>query len=283
MSSAIIAGAVIAAGTAAYTVSQQKKAAAAAVGQPVAADNPQADQKNAVQGNLANQQDIEKLTASTNSFDQQQATSLMEQSMPGYKALSTNLTNQATKLSADPYAVPADVQQNLQRLAAEKGISTGRTGQAGQFSLLRDLGVNELQYGQSNLQTASGLTGLLASIAPKVNPMSPMSMYVTPGQQTQVQQSNLDRQQGYNNAVAGANAAGMSATANMWGQIGGAAAGVAGSTANYFGPNGSSGAGSQFGMTNSQYNSFVNTPMGTQQAIPQVQTDWSFPTSKNGP
>jgi hypothetical protein len=234
MSSGLIAAGITAAvaiGTTVYSTQQAKKAAKSAVGQPVDPVDLQSQQKQAVQGNLANQPDIEKLVASTNRFDQSQASSLMEQAMPGYKALSTSLGSQAQKLADNPYAVPEDVQNNLQRLAAEKGVSTGRTGQAGQFSLLRDLGVNQLQYGQSNLQTASGLTQMLASIAPKVNPMSPMSMYITPGQQNQNAENNADRTQGYNNAVAGANAAGITANANMWGQIGGAAAGFANSGA----------------------------------------------------
>lgn len=219
---AAVAGAVVAAGTAVYSASKNKKVAP---GQAAAID-PQADQAAAVKGNLANQADIEKLTSSTNTFNQSQANSLMEQAMPGYKALSSSLTSQAQKLADNPYAVPQDVQDNLQRLAAEKGVSTGRTGQAGQFSLLRDLGVNELQYGQSNLQSASGLTSLLSSIAPKVNPMSPMSMYVTPGQQTQASETNQAMQQGTLNANAAAQNANSQTNANMWGQIGSAASGA---------------------------------------------------------
>lgn len=218
-----VGGAVVSAGTAVYSASQNKKVAP----QQAAAIDPQADQTAAVKGNLANQADIEKLTASTNTFNQSQANSLMEQAMPGYKALSTSLTSQAQKLADNPYSVPQDVQDNLQRLSAEKGISTGRTGQAGQYSLLRDLGVNELQYGQSNLNTASSLTSLLSSISPKVNAMSPMSMYVTPGQQTQASESNQSSQQGYNNSVAAAQNANSQTNANMWGQIGGTVSGLA--------------------------------------------------------
>jgi len=219
---AAVAGAVVAAGTAVYSASQNKKVAP----QQAAAIDVQSDQTKAVKGNLANQQDIEKLTTSTNNYNQKQATSLMEQAMPGYKALSTSLTSQAQKLADNPYDVPQDVQDNLSRLSAEKGISTGRTGQAGQYSLLRDLGVNQLEYGQSNLNTASSLTSLLSSIAPKVNAMSPMSMYVTPGQQTQASESNQSSQQGYNNATAAATNANSQTNANMWGQIGGSASGL---------------------------------------------------------
>ena len=157
MSAAIIAAGVAAAATVGTAMYQNKQAKKNAPG-TVAAIDPNSVAKAAVQGNIANQPDIEKLVSSTNSFDQSQATSLMEQAMPGYKALSTSLTSRAQSMADNPYAVPQDVQDNLQRLAAEKGVSTGRSGQAGQFSLLRDLGVNELQYGQSNISGASGIT-----------------------------------------------------------------------------------------------------------------------------
>jgi hypothetical protein len=223
---AAVAGAVVAAGTAVYSAQQQKKAMKApGAAAPI---DIQDVQKQAIQGNIANQADIEKLVASTNKFQQGQALSLMEQAMPGYKSLTSKLSGQAEKLATSPYEVPADVQANLQRLAAEKGISTGRSGQAGQFSLLRDLGVNQLQYGQQNLQTASGLTSLLASIAPKVNPMSPMSMYISPEQALNIAVGNKDREQGALNSQAALANAKAQVDANMWGQIGSAAM-VAGS------------------------------------------------------
>ncbi len=139
--------------------------------------------------------------------------------------------------------------------------------------------MNELQYGQQNLQTASGLTSLLASIAPKVNPMSPMSMYLTPAQAIGTAESNADRAQGGLNSQQAATAAQGAVNANMWGQIGGALSGIGGAVAAHYGPSGSAGAAANLGMTNGQYNNFINTPMGT---TPQVQTDWSFPQNKNG-
>ena len=216
---AAVAGAVVSAGAAVYSASKNKKVAP---GQAPQID-PQAVQDQTIQGNIKNQADIEKLTASTNSFDQSQALSLMNQAMPGYSSLAGKLTSRASDLASNPYSVPADVQQNLSRLAAEKGVSTGRSGQAGQFSLLRDLGVNELQYGQSNLNQASGITSLLASIAPKVNPMSPMSMYLTPQQGLNAAMGNQSTQQAALNAQAGAQNANTQTQANMWGQIGAAA------------------------------------------------------------
>ncbi len=180
----------------------------------------QAEQRKAIAGNLANQGSIESLIGRANAFQADQATSLAERTMPGYTDLTKSLTNRAQTLTDHPYDVPKDVQDNIQRLAAERGISAGTRGQFNDFSLLRDFGVNELQYGQSNLNQAQSITGLLATIAPKVNPMSPLSFYVTPGQAIASQTNNNENQQVINQSASNANAAaGNAASADLWGSL----------------------------------------------------------------
>lgn len=259
----IIAAAIIA-GSSIYAAQQAKKGAKG----PGMAGNidPSLAQYQAIQGNLSNQADIEKLVSSTNKFDQDQAISLMEQAMPGYKGLSSKLTTLAGNLASNPYEVPKDVQDNLHRLAAEKGIATGRQGQAGQFSLLRDLGLNELQYGAQNINQAQGLTSLLASIAPRINPMSPMSMYITPNQQIGAAENNQAMNQGYLNANAEAANQRAAIDANMWSKLGTT---IAGAYSSYTSPS-TTGMGSQTGAASGQ------------NGIQKVQTDWSFPQNKNG-
>lgn len=159
-----------------------------------------AEQKKAIAGNIANESDIESLISRANTFSQDQNIALMEKAMPGYSALSKQLTSTASDLLTDPYALPKDVEQNIARLAAERGISAGTKGEFNDFSLLRDFGINSLQYGQSRIGQAQGITGLLASIAPKVNPLSPLSFYVTPAQQAQVAAGNQSAQQAGLNA-----------------------------------------------------------------------------------
>lgn len=163
------------------------------------------EQQKALEGNLAAETDIEKLLAKGNAFNQDQAISLLEKAMPGYGKLSSKLTDTADQLLTNPYDVPKDVQANLQRIAAERGVSRGTRGQFNEFSLLRDLGVNALDYGQSRINQAQGITSLLGSLAPKVNPMSPLSFYTTPGQQAQYTQINNQNRQEI--AQAGANEA----------------------------------------------------------------------------
>lgn len=187
-----------------------KKAKAPAVAPPV---DVNAEAKKSIAGNLGNEGDIESLLARANSFQQDQNISLMEKAMPGYSKLAASLTQTAQDELSDPYGVPKGVTDNLSRLAAERGISGGTKGEFNNFSLLRDFGVQSLQYGQQRIGQAQGITGLLASIAPKVNPLSPLSFYTTPGQALGAAESNRSAAQAGSNADA---AAGNYNQANNW-------------------------------------------------------------------
>ena len=189
----IIAGVVGVAGISygAYSQGQAaKKAAKASAANRVAPVDLQEEQAKAVEGNLANQAKIESLVSSTNAFNQSQATSMMESAIPGFSALQGKLMATTNDLLTNPYDLPKDVQTNLERLAAERGVSAGTRGTFNEFSLLRDLGVNSLQYGQSRINQAGGLAGIISSIAPKANVMSPLSFYNTPQQYISNQQMN---------------------------------------------------------------------------------------------
>ncbi len=221
-----VAGSVVVSSVGGAILGKQKAPKAAA---PVDL-NAQAQQ--AISGNISNEGNIESLVSRANSFSQDQNIALMEKAMPGYGALSKSLTATAQSELQDPYSLPKDVQDNISRLAAERGISAGTKGEFNDFSLLRDFGINSLQYGQQRINQAQGITGLLASIAPKVNPLSPMSFYVTPGQEAQVAAGNQGAQQANLNAQAGAS---NYNNANLWssivrgvGTIAGASAGKTG-------------------------------------------------------
>lgn len=222
---------------AAVTVGAQllkPKAKAGALAAPIDLTEQQGK---SVTGNLKNETDIESLINRSNAFSQDQASKLMEQAMPGYGKLSSQLTQTASNDLAHPYDVPADVSANIERLAAERGISGGTRGQFNDFSLLRDFGVNSLTYGASKIQQAQSITGMLSSIAPKVNPLSPLSFYVTPGQQAQVAAGNTSALQASNNAGA---AATNYNNDNLWGSVAGGIGSIAGS---YFANAGSGGGG----------------------------------------
>ena len=189
----IIAGVVGVAGTAYGAMSQSKaakNAAKASAANQVAPVDLQEEQTKAIEGNLANQAKIEGLVSSTNAFNQSQATSMMESAIPGFSALQSKLMTTTNDLLTNPYDLPKDVQTNLERLAAERGVSAGTRGTFNEFSLIRDIGVNSLQYGQSRINQAGGLAGIISSIAPKANVMSPLSFYNTPAQYVANQQMN---------------------------------------------------------------------------------------------
>ncbi len=215
----------VAIGSAAVTVvggaisSNQAKKKAGAVS-PYQNVSLQDEQKAAVAGNLDSQSSIQDLLTRSNTFQQGQANSLAEQAMPGYGALSKSLTSRAQTMADHPYDVPVEVTKNLERLAAERGISAGTRGQFNDFSLLRDFGVNSLQYGQSNIAGAQSITGLLSSIAPKVNPMSPLSFYVTPQQNAATTtENNTNNQAIAQGRINAQNAAANQGNTDLWANL----------------------------------------------------------------
>lgn len=156
----------------------------------------QAEQKKAIEGNLATLPDAEKLSAATNTFNQSESNRLMEQALPGWSKLQSSLMSTTQDLLTNPYELDSDTQSYLQKKAAEMGVSSGARGGFEKFNLLKDFGVTSMQYGQQRINQAQSLTSLLASTAPRVNPMSPISMFVSPTQIAQAQQQqNISNQQ----------------------------------------------------------------------------------------
>jgi hypothetical protein len=184
--------------------------------------SPQQTQAQAITGNLSELPSLESLLSQSNTFQQGQASSILNAALPGYSGLASSLTSTATNLAANPYAIPQSVVSQLSQYAAENNISEG-TGAASGFSssnLLRSLGINALQYGQSNMSEALSALSTLTSTAPTVSPMSPLSFLVTPTQQqqNQVYTNTLQQQEGQ----AGANAATAASnynSANLWDSI----------------------------------------------------------------
>lgn len=188
-----------------------------------------------VRANVANLPDIEALIRKANEFSQGQNIALLEQAIPGYKEIAANLTNIAKKGSANPYELPEEFTQNLTRLAAERGIGTGVRGQANEFSLLRDFGINSLEYGQNQISQSQSILQNLASLG-KVNPLSPLNFFVDPNAAISAAQSNRSADQAYLNASQQASNA---RSAAGWNALG-TAAGVFGGM---YGGGGTSGAG----------------------------------------
>lgn len=215
---ALLMGTVASAGIGAVGASKAAKAARPKEIQYNPID-PYADAEKAMRWNADNADTIESLISRSNRFSQDEALDLMERVMPGYSKLAESLTSQAQRKADNPYDMPKDVEQNLIRLANERGVSLGTGGQFKEFSLLRDLGVNSLQYGESNIQQAQQILGTLGSMAPRINPLSPASLWMDPqfavGVAVDQNMAAHGQAQGAANAAAAASAQKWSALTNI--------------------------------------------------------------------
>jgi hypothetical protein len=218
-----------------------------------------------IAANTQNEPEIEALLRQSNAFTQNQNLSLLNKAIPGYSSIAGNLSKQAQEASADPYALPKDFTDNLTRLAAERGINTGVRGQANDFSLLRDFGVNSLQYGNQRIQQSQGILQTLAGLA-KVNPLSPLSFYATPQQSLAAATGNQSLAQSGINAQ---NQANLYASQNEWSSFSRLAGTAAGAWNSYNSGAGDSGGGISLGQNASNQaasqanqNALVNYPGG---------------------
>ena len=221
--------AVVAAGATVYGSIQQKNAAkkAAAGAAYQAPIDWQEEQRKALEGNLATLPKSEKLSAATNTFNQSESNRLMEQALPGWSKLQASMTSTAQNLMTNPYELDADTQSYLQKKAAEMGVSSGARGGFEKFNLLKDFGVTSMQYGTQRINQAQSLFSTLASTAPRVNPMSPISMFVTPQQiASATQQQNISNQQVAQSANNLQTQATMNQNQAIWGSVGSVAGSV---------------------------------------------------------
>ncbi|HEY1107425.1 MAG TPA: hypothetical protein VGE76_02295 [Opitutaceae bacterium] len=183
-------------------IASRKKAPQAAVPKPV---DVQEEQARAIAGNAANFNAAASLSAKSNAFDQSQALALLEQAMPGYGAMRKKLMAQADSDLANQTTLPPEMQQQLQRFAAEKGITRGTSGNFNAFSLVKDFGFNLVDWQNASRARALNTLSSVFQMTPRINVMSPMSMMVNPNtaiqvagnnnaQQYQAQQSAYDAQ-----------------------------------------------------------------------------------------
>ncbi len=224
-----IAGAAISVvGGAVASNNTKKKSAGVADGALV---NLQDQQKDAITGNLLQEGNIETLLSKANNYTQQQATDLMNKAVPGYSDFANQLIKTGRDKLSNPYALPEDVTQNLNRISAERGISRGTAGQTNQYSGLRDLGLNMLDYGDRNFQQAIQALTTVTGTAPRISPMSPMSFYVTPNQNAAVAAGNASTLQSAANSKT---AADNYNNQNLWDSISKGVGIAAGAAGNYY-------------------------------------------------
>lgn len=228
MSWGAVAGAAIGAVGSMVSASTNKQSAAS----PVALQQTDwsQEQKNAIQANLANLGQSQQLAAQTNTFNQSEASRLLEAALPGFSKIQAQMAKTAQGLMTNPYELDQDTSEYLSRVAAERGISAGTRGQFNDFSLLKDFGITSMQYGQNRINQAQNLFSTLASTAPAVSPMSPISMFVTPQNLAASKEQYNQLTQGIYQAAANANAAaGNYNNAQMAGALSSGIGGIVGS------------------------------------------------------
>lgn len=180
---------------------------------PVAEFKPvdvQAEQQKALAGNLANFGQATTLSSKANSFNQSESTRLLEKALPGIGAIQQRLLAQVNSDLNGGNNLPPELQQQIARQAAEKGVTRGTSGNFQAFSALKDFGFNLVDWQNASRARAMNTLSTVYGMAPRVNIMSPMSSMVDPntaigvaGQNNQGQQNTT--QAGYNSSTAASN------------------------------------------------------------------------------
>jgi len=166
--------------------------------------DPAAVQKQVISGNLQNMAGAQEVASQTNNFNQAEATRLLESAMPGFGATQKRLMAQINEDLNSQNTLPPEVQQQISRFAAEKGITRGTGGNFNQFNLVKDFGFNLMDWKNASRTRALNTLSTVFGMTPRVNPMSPMAMMVDPNTAIGVQTQN--NQMAYNTAQAGYNA-----------------------------------------------------------------------------
>lgn len=166
--------------------------------------DPAAVQRQTIAGNMANMGDAQKLAGQTNSFNQSEASRLLEQAMPGFSGIQKRLLKSVDEDLNSQNTLPQDVKDQISRFAAEKGVSRGTSGNFNGFNLVKDFGFNLVDWRNAQRARALNTMSSVFGMTPRVNPMSPMSMMVDPNTAIGVQGQN--NAMAYNTQQAGYNA-----------------------------------------------------------------------------
>lgn len=111
---------------------------------------------------------LSEFASEFNRLSAEQMLSQLERMMPGYGALLSRGTQTVGSLLRGE--VPEDVENRLERMSAERGVSIGTSGSGfGENQFLRNLGLTSLNLIQQGLDSASRWMSLGAASAPTFN------------------------------------------------------------------------------------------------------------------
>jgi hypothetical protein len=152
---------------------------------PVVPDLPSlslpVEQQKALAANLAAIPQAEQIAGRVNLFNQQQLDQMLENVIPNYKALTTDISQNISQMAAGQ--VPTDVQGQIQRSAAARALGGGYAGTEAQKNLVaRDLGLTSLDLTQKGLASAESWMRTASSIY-EPGMFNVTSMFVSPAQQ----------------------------------------------------------------------------------------------------
>ena len=166
--------------------------------------DPATVQRQVIAGNAGNLAAAQDLASRTNSFNQSESRRLLEQAMPGFGKMQQRMLAQVDEDLMSSSTLPKDVQDQISRFAAEKGVTRGTSGNFNGFNLVKDFGFNLTDWKNASRARALNTLSTVYGMTPRVNPMSPMAMMVDPSAAMGVQTQN--NMMGYNVAQAGFNA-----------------------------------------------------------------------------
>jgi hypothetical protein len=161
-----------------------------------------------LQNNLTNLPEAQKLSTRVNDFNQSEASRLLESAMPGFTGIQSKLMAQINSDLDNQNNLPQDVQDQIARYSAEKGITRGTAGGFNGFSLVKDFGLNLMDWKNASRTRALNTLSTVYGLTPRVSPMSPMAGLVDVNTALNVATSNNNTkynvEQGNNNARAAA-------------------------------------------------------------------------------
>jgi hypothetical protein len=161
--------------------------------------DPTKVQTDTIAGNLRNSPAAFDLARLANEFSSEELLKMLERMLPGYSSLRDSITG--TLASEVRGEIPKDVENQLLRRAAEKGVTLGTSGsQFSSYDTLRNLGLTSLDISQRGLDSASRWLAAM----PKAPQFDFTSMFFTPQQRLSFEfsqeQANLPIRQ-FNNWV----------------------------------------------------------------------------------
>ena len=160
------------------------------------------------------------LSGSVNTFNQGEATRLLNQALPGFDKLQATLTSKIQQDLDNEGQLGSEQIAQIEQFAAERGIKRGTSGGFNDLSLVRDFGFSAIDAKQMDRTRALNSVQQLLGITPNV-------AFTDPNSNINAQFRNNENAQATAQSSANAKASASNANRSMWaGAFGTTAGGV---------------------------------------------------------